>query len=139
MTTTQEAAIEKHGRQLLAIFPNATEQDPVKLCRKLRRLENQAAELALRGCKTGFDSDEEADELYGAVLVRVETLLQNRECDTTAKDEPRVPVFINRDPRGYQLKIADGWMRDCRHELPLEQDWGGYGILAPEIGKDGHG
>ncbi len=42
-----------------------------------------------------------------------------------------VPVFINRDPRGYALKINDEWMTE--HDAKLEKDWGGYGLLAPEI------
>lgn len=53
---------------------------------------------------------------------------------------PCVPIFINRDPRGCALKIRDDWMRDNMHDgargyaiARLERDWGGYGILAPEI------
>ncbi len=139
MTTTQRKTmlerIEQHGRNLLAIFPEATERDPVKLCKKLRRLEAKAAEIGLRMCNGPQYAEGEADAATEAVLVKVNTLLQNRGCDTTARDRPRVPVFINRDPRGYALKIADGWMRDCQHELPLYKDWGGYGIIAPDFSE----
>jgi hypothetical protein len=35
--------------------------------------------------------------------------------------------FINGDPRGYSLKIKEKIYPE------LHQDWGGYGILAPEF------
>lgn len=42
-----------------------------------------------------------------------------------------VPVFLNRDPRGYSLKIPDEYVSE--HELDIHRDWGGYGILAPDF------
>lgn len=123
MTMERMGRIVQHGKNLLAIFPRATEQFPDALCRKLRRLEAQAARLALQGCNTGFDSEEEGERLYDAVLAKVNTLLGN--------ESGRVPVFINRDPRGYQLKIRDSYVAE--RGLKIETDWGGYGILAPEI------
>lgn len=36
-----EIKITEHGRKLLAIFPNSVEKDPVKLCKKLFRIENR--------------------------------------------------------------------------------------------------
>jgi len=75
MTPQQLQAIKEHGRNLLAIFPDATEKDPVKLCKKLRRIEAKAH------------------------------------------------------------RAADDVMRASN--LHLHQDWGGYGIIAPEIGPDG--
>ena len=44
--------------------------------------------------------------------------------------------FINGDPRGYSLKIKDNVMREKYNETGLHKDWGGYGILAPEINGD---
>ena len=47
---------------------------------------------------------------------------------------------------GYALKILDGWLRDqCEHNKgpmgdalrALHKDWGGFGIIAPEIGPEG--
>lgn len=125
MTTKERlhARIVTHGQQLLAIFPGATERDPVKLCKALRRLEAKAAAIALRLCNGpefpgGHD---QVDSLCDAILGKANALLGNES----------VPVFINRDPRGYTLKISDIWMR-C-FNLKLTTDWGGYGILAPEI------
>jgi hypothetical protein len=139
MTATQLSAIERHGRQLLAIFPNATEQDPVKLCKALRRLEARGAALALRLCNgPEFPTEDSADKISEAILSRVSHLLGNYVYNDKEKVRiTRVPIFVNRDPRGYALKICDSWMQE--HGNPLSQrDWGGYGILAPEIRKDGN-
>ena len=42
-------------------------------------------------------------------------------------------LFINGDARGYALKIEDKVMISDYKETGLYKDWGGYGILAPEI------
>lgn len=65
MNAKTEAAVRKHGEQLLTIFPYATERDPVKLCKKLRRLEGEGQRLALRLCNGPEfpGGDEEADGL----------------------------------------------------------------------------
>ena len=171
MTTTQQEQIAAHGRNLLAIFPNATERDPVKLCKKLQQLEAKAAAVALRLCNGPQYPEGEQERLTDAILKSVNTLLGNvheyqprtgAKCSckrgvqrdncptcegtglvvdfrTIRSRSPLVPVFINLDPRGYALKIDDEWMREHKQPLGhLHQDWGGYGILAPEIGKDGH-
>lgn len=131
MTASKEVRIISHGNKLLAIFPKATERDPGTLCRKLRRLEAQAAKLALRGCNgPQWDSEQDEQNAYDAILLKVNGLLHNYE-DGDALREPLVPVFINRDPRGYQLKIRDEWM--TANDAKLEKDMGGYGLLAPEI------
>jgi hypothetical protein len=123
------ARIDKHGRDLLTIFPGATEQDPVKLCKKLRRLEGQAAAVALRMCNgPEFSREDEPDESLDAILAKVDALLGFRAAG--------VPVFVNRDPRGYALKIGDEWMHTQERTvngLRLHRDFGGYGILAPDL------
>lgn len=45
-----------------------------------------------------------------------------------------IPVFINRDPRGYALKIQEDWVYS--HGANIYRDWGGYGIIAPEYNGD---
>lgn len=136
MTTPQRSEIEKHGRILLTIFPNATERDPVKLCKKLRRLEAKAQAIALRLCNgPEYPNEHAADDECYALLLKVNTLLDFIGAV--------VPVFINRDPRGYALKIDEEWMREHARPLKdsnrhtvvatLHRDCGGYGILAPKI------
>lgn len=127
MNESREVRIVKHGKDLLRIFRKATERDPGKLCRKLRRLEAAAARIALQLCNGpefagGY---EEVDRLTDAILAKVNALLGNMS------GKRHVHIFINRDPRGYALKIRDDWMK--AHNAKLERDWGGYGLLAPEI------
>lgn len=167
-TTIQYEAIEKHGRNLLAIFPRATETDPVKLCKKLRRLEAKAYAISLHACNGPDFADGEEDTRTDDVLKKVNKVLGNvheyqpktgakcgcrrgiqrdncPNCEGTGqvvdfrairKRQPLVPVFLNKDARGYALKINDEWMRE-HPDVRLHSDWGGYGILAPEIDKDG--
>ncbi len=167
MNARQQAAIEQHGSHLLAIFPNATERDPVKLCKALRRLESQAHAIALRLCNGpefpgGY---REVDSRCEIILGKVNALLGNvneyqpktgakcgcrrgvqrdncSTCEGTGhvidftairNRKPLVPVFINRDPRGYALKIREEAVMGMR----IHRDWGGYGIIAPEIGRNG--
>lgn len=160
-----QARVERHGRELLAIFPRATEKDPVKLCQKLRRWEKAGEVLGLRMCNGPQYSTPEAKEAEGArILKAVNDILGNvrdnapktgskcsckrgQERDNCAACEgsgmvidfkairsmPRiVPVILNRDPRGYALKIDDEWMRAHR-DVVLHRDWGGYGIIAPDL------
>ncbi len=42
-----------------------------------------------------------------------------------------VAVFLNRDPRGYALKINDEEVR--ARSLDIATDWGGYGLIAPDL------
>ena len=129
----QTEQIKDHGENLLHLFPRATERDPIKLCKKLRRMEAKAQAIALRLCNGpeypgGYD---EVDALTGAILEKVNAILGN-----TGKNP--VPVFINRDPRGYALKIKSEYMAGAGWiaQWALMRDWGGYGIIAPEITGD---
>lgn len=148
----QYEAIEAHGKNLLAIFPNATERDPIALCKKLRRLETNASRITTDYCNGDFDDGENGEKLDAAldpILAKVNATLGNA-------GPLAVPVFINRDPRGYALKIQDAWMIQRREDwdrqiakqgkkaitagywalLRFHKDWGGYGIIAPEITGD---
>ena len=107
--------INRHGAQLLAIFPDATEKNPVALCKKLRRLETEGENYAVAYCN-GSITGEQWEERQERLLNRVNKLLGNDSA----------PVFVNGDPRGYALKTEDDPGGD------LHRDWGGYGILAPD-------
>lgn len=124
MTAKQLEAIRRHGNRLLAIFPNAKERDPVKLCKKLRALEVQAHGIAERECSgPAFSDPEMPHTTRGTILRKVENLLG---------DGPG--VFINADPRGYALKIAE----EAARGLDIPKDWGGYGLIAPEFDREGN-
>ena len=133
MNAKTEAAVRKHGENLLAIFTQATEKNPVDLCRKLRRLERDGEALGLVLCNGPEIGYEEADRRQAAILAKVDELLKYQAAS--------VPVFLNRDPRGYALKIDEKWMQAARRDgkttgakgCCIHQDWGGYGIIAPDL------
>ena len=113
--------IEQHGANLNRIFN--TGLDNVTLCKKLRRLESKAHKLATDYCNgdNGVDS-ENWDSLCEPILKAVRKILKCAES---------FPIFVNGDARGYALKIDSDYME--HKELTLYQDWGHYGILAPEF------
>lgn len=157
--------IRQHGENLLAIFPQATERDPQKLCRKLRRLEREGERMAVVLSSESGDTDQHEKE-GAALLAKVNKLLGNvrkyqpktgakcgcrrgverdncPNCEGTGhvvdfhairNAPPVVPVFLNSDPRGYALKILSEYV--AKHELSIHRDWGGYGILAPDLTED---
>lgn len=111
--------IRQHGENLNAIFNTGLE--PVTLCKKLLRLENKAHQLATDYCNGENDIDSENwDEKCLPILNAVYKILGFNN-----------QIFINGDARGYALKINDAYMRE--NNLKLYQDWGGYGILAPQF------
>ena len=115
MKASTEQRIIEHGRQLLAIFPNAIERDPVELCRKLRRLESTAHKAAEDYCNVQDFDWESASAKHAAKVAKL--LGDDR-------------VWVNGDPRGYALKI------DLAPGEKLYSDWGGYGIIAPDLSAD---
>lgn len=135
--------IRKHGEDLLRIFPRVTVQDPVELCKRLRRLEGVAYAISLQSCNGPDFAPGELETRTDAILGRVNKLLGNTRpyqpktgakcgcrrgvqrdncpnCEGTGhvidfrairNAPPVVPIFLNRDARGYALKIDAEWMR----------------------------
>jgi hypothetical protein len=116
--------ITKHGNNLNAIFH--TNLDAVALCKKLHSLEHKAHRLTEDECNTGTDHEAELNK----ILDKVKEILFS---GFISKQDAGIvdAIFINGDPRGYTLKIQDSYVRE--HNLVIEKDWGGYGILAPEF------
>lgn len=133
-------AVRKHGQALLLAFPNATEQDPVALCKKLRRIETSLSKPLTDYCNGTFQDDEEGTEMdlvCAKATDRVSNLLG-------ANEIMAAHFFVNRDPRGYALKLDDEWTRNYNFGETLRNngqvpairiytDMGGYGILAPDL------
>lgn len=109
--------ITEHGRQLLAVFPDAAERDPIALCRKLRRWESIASRGAVDACNNQIGLDA-WPSIERRVLSKVNALLGTER------------VWINSDPRGYSLKV------DLTPGENLYTDWGGLGIIAPDLSDD---
>ena len=118
----QTINIYKHGENLLSIF-HLHGVDPYELCRKVHRLELKAHRLTTMLCNEPNVTEEEQDRESEKILKSLDKILNFRA--------QGIPVFINYDPRGYALKIKDKYVRE--HGLTIYQDWGGYGIIAPEF------
>lgn len=112
--------ITDHGRQLIDVFSLPKDTDPVDLCKKLKRLETKATGLTTAYCNGTVEDIEDA---LDKILDKVDGILKFRS--------KGIPVFINRDPRGYALKIDDGYIRASN--INIHRDWGGYGIIAPDL------
>lgn len=111
--------IRKHGENLLAIFPNVTEPDPVKLCKKLRRIEAEGERHALAMCNDAhYCSDyDKLEQIADKIRDKANKLLGTNR------------IRLNQDPRGYALKV------DLKPGEHLHTDWGGYGIIAPDLSE----
>lgn len=126
-------AIKRHGESLLQAFPDATERDPVALCKKLRRVETAISRVTERACSV-YVPDEEMKAAEEKALARVRKLL-----GLTPTQAATVGLFVNHDPRGYALKFSDEWTtsynagQNHKDGKPLHRDWGGYGIAAPDL------
>ena len=134
MNTKQKEEIIKHGEKLNRIFNTCI--DPLTLCKKLIRLQQKAHNATTCLCNTntlhltelnqytGYDvyqvTEQEQDKFFRGILDKVYSILGEKSKDM---------VFINYDPRGYALKIKS----EKAEGLDIYKDWGGYGIIAPEI------
>lgn len=112
--------ITKHGENLKIIF-NLSD-DPVKISKRVRIVEQKAGRVALAHCNGDIDGDI-ADIEEKRILERLDKILNFKQ--------QNIPVIFNRDPRGYTLKIDDEYVRE--HHIDIYRDWGGYGIIAPEF------
>ncbi len=132
-------AVQKHGETLLRAFPNASEKNPVALCRKLRRVECAIAKTILAYSSDNSSGITQAvlDRECEAALIRAGGLL-----GLDAEGIERHGLFVNRDPRGYALKLDNeegtwfkAWQEtQLKQGLPeLHHDWGQYGIIAPDL------
>ena len=112
-----EQARAAHHAALRAMMPSDSTMTGLEVWRKLRRIEGKASAMATKVCNVP-NSDEEAERVYMQAESNVEKLFGRK-----------LPgFFINRDPRGYALKLEPGSV-----PFDLHKDWGDYQILAPLI------
>ena len=117
------ARITKHGTDLLTVFPDATIQDPVLLCKRLRFYERKAEVSTTALCN---GCSESLQEYHESALNRIEAKVKK------LLGAGGNQIFINRDPRGYALKMT----AEFAANKVSYRDWGGYGILAPDFSKN---
>jgi hypothetical protein len=118
----QREAILQHGFKLIRVFNLPEGTGPTTLCKRVHRLEGEAHRLAKRACNEDL-GEEFIEKKEKSILKRLDVILNFRA--------QNIPVFLNGDPRGYALKIDDEYVRE--HNLDIHRDWGGYGIIAPEL------
>lgn len=123
--------IENHGHLLIDFFdlcPKHT--DPISLCKRLRRLEREGERLGLALCSDEHFCDSHTEDeikaIADSILQRVADVLSLSHEDLYGKEQT---IILNRDPRGYALKMSEAASRDWRGY----KDFGGYGILAPKF------
>lgn len=135
-TTKKErraAQLERHYKaisDLLNIcgvsYPNADNMYRVakRTSSKLLQIERISHKAATDYCNGDINTDT-FDRISGVQTINVQLLFKNN----------LKGLFINSDARGYALKIKDDLMRGegIYSNIGLQTDWGGYGLLAPEI------
>lgn len=90
---------------------------------ELKKIEKKAYALMLRYCN-GYTSIQSVDRMTEKYIKEIETLFGGKI----------EGLKINRDPRGYILKIESDVQRKLRDNgINLQSDWGGFGLLAPKI------
>ena len=124
MTNTQRESITSHGFILHRLFIKDGIAQPLTLSKSLRRIETRLHRLAEDLCNGVKElTDKQFEAMEKRELARVTALLPYL---------PESAIVINTDPRGYALKISTEYMK--ANDLDdIERDWGGYGILAPDI------
>lgn len=128
-------AIKQHGETLLRAFPHSTERDPIALCKKLRLVESATRRIMTDYCNGAAD-EEQADRASENGVAKAAKLLGLDKCGIEM-----AKLFVNRDPRGCALKLdSDGdWFKHWQDterragRAVIPQDWGGYGLIAPDL------
>jgi len=116
--------IEKHGKQLIAVFGLPEDTDAIKLCKRLHTLENKAHFIMERYANGDIDTDK-VDTETEAIAKAVGKIIGVDNMDK---------LYINRDPRGYTLKLTEDATKQAQDAgINIHRDWGCYGILAPEF------
>ena len=111
--------IERHGQRLNIIFH--TQYEPIALCKKLRLLEGKQDRANVDYCNGDMTAAQ-----HGLITERTRSAVNNL-LGPNGLDI----IYINSDPRGYALKIDDATVREQNLDIP--RDWGGYGLLAPDL------
>ena len=118
--------IQEHGENLKRIY-SEIDLPPITLCKKLRRLEREAHQLALECCEWRSIEDSDTMFIEHLIMSKLHKVL-GLNIITAKGPKP----FLNYDPRGYALKIKS----EDASGLIIHKDWGGYGIIAPEFDGD---
>jgi hypothetical protein len=117
--------LERHYKTLeqLAIACGINKPNGKKLSNELRKVENVMHKMAEKWCN-GTVEESIYDDFETFTIENVQTIFNHN----------LQGFFVNSDPRGYSLKIEEGQTKKLAAQgISLHRDWGGYGILSPEI------
>ena len=109
--------IERHGQRLNIIFH--TQYEPIALCKKLRIIEGKQDRANVDYCNGDMTAAQ-----HDLITERTRSAVNN-----LLGTNPE--LYINSDPRGYALKIQPKDVQAQNLDIPT--DWGGYGLLAPDL------
>lgn len=121
-----------HHEALERIFNAHRLKSGLQIWRALRKIECDASRGAVAYCNgdhtrvAGLNLDFRADGSEAWEQLRAQITSRVEKCLGVLP----AGFFVNGDPRGYALKIDPD-----KGTVPpgMHKDWGGYGILAPEI------
>jgi hypothetical protein len=125
MKTSKTAKQVKAGQDLIEVF-GLRHMNPIDLYRQAKAIENKLNVLfiAFSSDTTGVWDCEKVDACSDLLRSKIEKLLT-----IPGDTKPRYPITINRDPRGYSLKIDSSIAKG----LNICHDFDGNGIIAPEF------
>jgi hypothetical protein len=116
------AQIEQHGKQLNFIFNTGLE--PVKLCKKLRRLEMKAHKVAVDWCNGDNGVNPETIDTFTCpILAAAKTILFSNYHELNKTNDV---ILFNGDARGYALKISDKFLRGNNYSIYTDWGWVWY-------------
>ncbi len=139
---------ERRAAQLLAHYETCERlaayvgkrMDGRKISVALCKIERDASNAATAQCNAEsyngqpFRKEEQWEEFKRSIAERVAMVFGR-----SPRPEHAPPgFFLNTDPRGYALKIDNEKPEGAAliAAVKLHTDWGGYGILSPEIDED---
>jgi hypothetical protein len=137
MSTKKDRMYERihaHGLKLLAIFPGATEKEPIALAKRAFALERRAHQIQVEDCNGNPSCKTEAEyEAWKLTLDKRSDLVRGAFKRLFGVRLEK-PFFMNGDPRGYCLKVKSEYVVFTNMDIP--RDWGGYGLIAPDLTED---
>lgn len=130
MSTKKERRTQQLNRHYaalvkLAVVCGLKDINGKRLSSKLRAIEQAAHKEAEDYCNGVISSSDEWQQRTVIHMEKVQALFNNKLNG----------LFINGDARGYALKIDSDLLTPggLYADTGLQTDWGGYGLLAPEI------
>tara|TARA_R100001594_G_scaffold143934_1_gene192484 strand:- start:293 stop:727 length:435 start_codon:yes stop_codon:yes gene_type:complete len=126
--------IAQHGEDLKTIFGLPSDTDPIKLCKRIKRLEVKAHRLSTAWCNGYFWQSQDGKQCHECTTedweIQGEDILKKVSKILDTKNNG-IKITLNGDARGYALKLDYELVR--QNNWKIYKDWGSNGILAPDL------